>query len=96
MKKIKISFMGRAKTAFFSLSLLLSNVAISQLQPGDWCSSSLCNEGLYEFYDISGKHIFGGKIMNAEISTQNLQSGFYLLRLSNSTCDITKKVVIQK
>jgi hypothetical protein len=30
------------------------------------------NEGLFEFYDISGKHIFGGQIMNAEISTQNL------------------------
>ena len=76
--------------------MLLSNVAISQLQPGDWCSSSLCSEGLFEFYDISGKHISGGKIMNAEISTQNLQSGFYLLRLSNSSVDITRKVIIQK
>ena len=46
-----------------------------------------------EVYDMSGRNIFQERTDNQEINLQNLQSGIYILRLSNEKNTFVRKIV---
>ncbi len=50
----------------------------------------------YEIFSIDGRTIVKNELTHEKISVQNLPDGFYLLKLSNGSQSIVKKIVVQK
>lgn len=61
--------------------------------------SPMSNSNLVQLFDISGKEIFSNQIEDItpiRISTSNIKSGIYFLKVSNNSINITKKIIIIK
>lgn len=59
--------------------------------------SPMSNSNLVQLFNISGKEIFSNQIEDItpiRISTSNIKSGIYFLKVSNNSINITKKIII--